>query len=108
MVWSLLVREGNDWKYTNNSSYSFSSDGQPKHLNSRADSIFICKRTNTSTYHIINVFEDVGQAIDNQGKLVFGDVDQTFLVVLCADFGVSGLLSCLNRKLKLNIQKTDA
>lgn len=80
---------------------NLSPGGQPKHVTSQADitKIFICTRTN-KPYHIVNIFEDVGQAIDDKGKLVFGDVDQTFLVVLCADFGVSVLLSCLNRKLK--------
>lgn len=52
-----------------------------------------------STHHVVDIFEDSGEATDDQGELVLGDVDQTFLVVLCADFGVSVLVSYFNGKL---------
>lgn len=59
-------------------------------------------RSNVSTFathHVVDIFEDGGEAADDQGELVLGDVDQTFLVVLCADFGVSVLVSHFNGKL---------
>lgn len=59
-------------------------------------------RSNVSTlatHHVVDIFEDGGEAADDQGELVLGDVDQTFLVVLCADFGVSVLVSHFNGKL---------
>ena len=52
------------------------------------------------SYHIVDIFEDGGEAADDQGELVLGDVDQTFFVVLCADFGVSVLVSDFNGKLE--------
>lgn len=53
-----------------------------------------------STHHVVDIFEDVGEATDDEGKLVLGDVDQTFLVVLCADFSVGVLVANFNGKLR--------
>lgn len=39
------------------------------------------------------------------GELVLRDVDETFLVVLCADFGVVVLMSRFNRKLRRKRKK---
>ena len=52
------------------------------------------------THHVVDSFEDVGEATDDKRKLVLRDVDETFLVVLCADFGVGILVSNLNWKLR--------
>lgn len=52
------------------------------------------------TYHVVDIFEDSCEATDDEGELVLGDVDQTFFVVFCADFGVSVLVSNLDGKLK--------
>lgn len=53
----------------------------------------------STTYHVVDIFKDGCEAANDQGELVLGDVDQTFLVVLCADFGVSILVSHFNREL---------
>lgn len=52
------------------------------------------------THHVVDIFEDVSEAADDEGELVLGDVDQTFLVVLCTDFGVGVLVANFNGKLK--------
>lgn len=54
----------------------------------------------THTHHVVDIFENGGEAADDQGELVLGDVDQTLLVVLCADFGVSVLVSHFDGELK--------
>lgn len=56
------------------------------------------------THHVVDIFQYVGEAADDEGELVFRDVDQTFLVVLCADFGVGVLVSNFNGKLKNQIR----
>lgn len=53
----------------------------------------------SSTHHVVDIFEDGGEAADDQGELVLGDVDQTLLVVLCAHFGVRVLVSDFDGKL---------
>lgn len=53
----------------------------------------------TQTYHVVHIFEYVGQTVDDEGKFVLGDVDQTFFIVLCTHFGVGALLSCFNWEL---------
>lgn len=60
----------------------------------------VSERKKRLSYHVVNIFEDGGEAADDEGELVLGDVDQTFFVVLCADFGVSVLVSNFNGKLK--------
>lgn len=52
------------------------------------------------THHVVDIFEDGGEATDNEGELILGDVDQAFLVVLCADFGVGVLMSNFDGKLE--------
>lgn len=52
------------------------------------------------THHVVDVLEDVGEAADDQGELVLGDVDQTFLVVLRAHLGVRVLVSHFDGKLR--------
>lgn len=54
----------------------------------------------TTTHHVVDIFEDCSETTDDQGELVLGDVDQTFLVVLCADFGVSVLVTNFDGKLR--------
>lgn len=58
------------------------------------------QRRKEPTHHVIDIFEDGGEATDDKRKLILGDVDQTFLVVFCADFGVSVLVSNFDGKLK--------
>lgn len=53
----------------------------------------------SSTHHVVDIFEDGGEAADDKGELVLGDVDQTLLVVLCAHFGVRVLVSDFDGKL---------
>lgn len=57
------------------------------------------------THHVVHVLQYVGEAADDQRELVLGDVDQTFSVVLRADFGVRVLLPDFDRKLKTNQKK---
>lgn len=54
----------------------------------------------SGTHHVVDIFEDGGEAADDQGELVLGDVDQTLLVVLCAHFGVCVLVSDFDGKLE--------
>lgn len=56
-------------------------------------------------YHVIDIFEDGCEATDDEGELVLGDVDQTFFVVLCADFGVGVLVSNFDGKLEGKTRK---
>lgn len=56
--------------------------------------------TDEATHHVVDIFQDVGEATDNNGELVLGDVDQTLLVVFCTDFTVGVLLSNFNGKLQ--------
>ena len=59
------------------------------------------------THHVVDIFEDGGEATDDEGELVLGNVDQTFLVVLCADFGMGVLVSNFNGKLKEKKREND-
>lgn len=59
------------------------------------------------TYHVVDIFEDGSEATDDEGELVLGDVDQTFFVVLCADFGVGVLVTNFNGKLKGKTREDD-
>lgn len=52
------------------------------------------------THHVIDIFEDGGEATDDERELILGDVDQALLVVFCADFGMSVLVSNFDGKLK--------
>lgn len=56
--------------------------------------------TDEATHHVVDIFQDVSEAADNNGELVLGDVDQTLLVVFCTDFTVGVLLSNFNGKLQ--------
>lgn len=56
------------------------------------------------THHVIDVFEYVGESTDDQREFVSGDVDETFFIVLRADFGVCVLNANFNRKLQANKQ----
>lgn len=60
----------------------------------------LIQKRNNPTHHVVDIFEDGGETTDDKGELIFWDVDQTFLVVLCADFGVGVLVSNFNGKLK--------
>lgn len=57
------------------------------------------------THHIVHVLQYVGEAADDQRELVLGDVDETFSVVLRADFGVRVLLADFDWKLKKRKEK---
>lgn len=62
--------------------------------------MFILNQLKTGrTHHVVDIFQDGGEAADDEGELVLGDVDQTFLVVLGADFGVGVLVSNFDGKL---------
>lgn len=63
------------------------------------------RRVEKCTYHIIDIFENGGKTTDDKGELVLGDINQTFLVVLCADFGVGVLVSNFNGKLRKRTKK---
>lgn len=52
------------------------------------------------THHVIDIFEDGGEATDDERELILGYVDQALLVVFCADFGMSVLVSNFDGKLK--------
>ena len=60
-----------------------------------------------STHHVVDIFKDGGKATDDEGELVLGYVDQTFFVVLCADFGVSILVANFDGKLKEKTREDD-
>lgn len=64
-----------------------------------ATAIKLLSLSTLGTHHVVDIFEDGGEATDDEGELVLGDVDQTFLVVLCADFGVGVLVSDFDGKL---------
>lgn len=48
-------------------------------------------------HHVVDILEYVGKAADDQGELVLGDVDEAFLIVLRAHFGVCVLLPDFHR-----------
>lgn len=48
-------------------------------------------------HHVVDILEYVGEATDDQGELVLGDVDEALLIVLRAHFGVCVLLPDFDR-----------
>lgn len=52
------------------------------------------------TYHRINRLEGFGEAVDDERELVFGDIDETFLVLLHVLDGLGRVQACSHRQLQ--------